>query len=132
MQPFIVDGDILEVAPLASEQVRSGDVLLVETCDGKWLAHRVVKTGRRGGRSAFLIKGDACPHPDGWFELDAVLGRVLAVEHGSHHIQLTSGSQPWRARTWVAIAPWIPKFSWLPQRLRQNVRRLLIGDGLSD
>ena len=44
MQPFIHDGDILEVAPLVGEHVRRGDVLLVKATNGKWLAHRVVKT----------------------------------------------------------------------------------------
>ncbi len=132
MQPFIHDGDILEVAPLARERVRYGDVLLVETNDGKWLAHRVIKTRRRDGKPAFLIKGDACSHSDGWFGLDAVIGRVLVVEHGSQRIQITTGLQQWRARTWVAIAPWVPKLTWLPQRLRQHVWRLLLGGGLSD
>ena len=132
MQPFIQDGDILEVDPFVGEHVRRGDVLLVEATDGRWLAHRVVKTGQHDNKFALLIKGDACPYPDGWFGLDDVLGRVLVVEHGSQRIRLTAGSQQWRARTWVVVAPWIPKLSWLPQRLRQHVQRLLFGGGLSE
>ena len=47
MLPFIQDGDILEVAPLSGKHVRSGEVLLVETDDGEWLAHRVVNRRNR-------------------------------------------------------------------------------------
>jgi signal peptidase len=127
MQPFIRDGDTLEVAPLAREHVRYGDVLLVETCDGKWLAHRVVKIGRRDGKPAFLIKGDACSNPDGWLGIECVLGRVVVVEHDRQLITLTSKSHQCLSGIWVMIAPWIPKFSWLPERLRQYLRRLLFG-----
>ena len=127
MQPFIQDGDILEVAPLAGERAGCGDVLLVEAGEGRWLAHRVVKTVRRAGKRTFLIKGDTCAYPDGWFGLENILGRVVVVEHGSQLIKLTSGAQQWRARIWVMIAPWVPKFSWLPERFRQHVRYLLLG-----
>jgi signal peptidase I len=132
MRPFILDGDILEVAPKAGGQLRPGDVLLVAACEGKWLAHRVVKTGHRDGQPAFLIKGDACPSPDGWFGSEQVLGRVVAVDHGSKRIELTSGVQRLRARLWVSIAPWVPKFAWLPERVRRYLRQLLFRELMPD
>jgi signal peptidase I len=132
MQPFIHDGDILEVAPLSGKHVRSGEVLLVEAVNGDWLAHRVVKTRNRDGRLAILIKGDACSYPDGWFGLDDILGRVVTVQRDSQRIQLTSIAERRRAKMWVAIAPWIRRLSWLPQRLRQYVWRLLFRSGLPD
>jgi hypothetical protein len=47
------------------------------------------------------------------------------VDHGSQHIELTSGAQHLRARLWVSIAPWIPKFSWLPEGARHYLRQIL-------
>ena len=132
MQPFIQDGDILEVMPLAKQHVNCGDVLLVEAGEGKLLAHRVVKIRSRDGNPAFLIKSEACSVPEGWFGLENVLGRVVVVEHGEQHIQLASRAQQLRSRIWVMISPWVPKFSWLPQRLRYHVRQLLLRGLLPD
>jgi hypothetical protein len=47
MQPFIHAKDILEIAPLTGKQIKYGDVLLVESGEGRLLAHRVVKTNHR-------------------------------------------------------------------------------------
>jgi len=110
MQPFIQNNDILEVAPLAETRIKLGDVLLVETGEGRLLVHRVVKASRRDGISIYLIKSDACNTPDGWFRLENILGRVEVVERGFQRIKLTSGAQLWRARVWVLISPWVLKF----------------------
>jgi signal peptidase len=126
MQPFIQNSDILEVAPLAGKRIKCGDVLLVDTSEGRLLAHRVVKTGRREGISLYLIKSDACDSPDGWFRLENILGRVEGVERGDRRIRLTSGAQQWRARAWVTITPWVSKISWLPEWFRQRVRHWLL------
>jgi len=125
MGPFIKDGDVLEVAPLEKGRVRHGDVLLVEAGDGRWLAHRVIKTGRRDGERCFLLKGDACPAPDGWFDTKHLLGRVLIVDRGGRRIDLTSSSARLSARLWVTIVPWTSRFSWLPECPRHFLRRLL-------
>jgi hypothetical protein len=126
MQPFIQNNDILEVAPIAGKRINCGDVLLVEVGDGRLLAHRVVQTSRRDGIRIYLIKSDAGDSPDGWFRIDDILGRVEVVERGCQRIRLTSGAQQWRARLWVIIAPWVSKFSWLPERFRQGVRDWLL------
>lgn len=125
MGPFIKDGDVLEVAPLGKGWVRLGDVLLVEAGDGRWLAHRVIKTRRRNGERWFLLKGDACPDPDGWFDTKHFLGRVLIVDRGGRQIDLTSPSVRLSAQLWVTIAPWTSRFFWLPERLRHFLRQIL-------
>jgi len=126
MQPFIYEGDILEVAPAASRDFRVGDVLLVQTGDGGLLAHRVIKTRRRD-KVAFFIKGDSCAGPDGWFGYENILGRVVAIEHAGKKIEWTSNAQRWRSMIWVFIVPWIPKFSWLPRRIRQSIKKWILG-----
>lgn len=132
MEPFIKDGNVLEIAPVAEARVRRGDVLLVEAWDGKWLAHRVVKTGRRGGRRQFLIKGDACPFPDGWFGAERVLGRVVSLAIGSQRIDLSAGVSRLQASLWVILSPWTPKLSWLPKRSRRRLRRIFFSGLLPD
>jgi hypothetical protein len=126
MQPFIQNNDILEVAPLAGKRIKCGDVLLVEACKGRLLAHRVVKMDRRNGISQYLIKSDAGASPDGWFQLENILGWVEVVERGCQRIKLTSGAQKFRSRVWVMISPWVSKFSWLPDRFRQGVWNWLL------
>lgn len=130
MRPFIVDGDVLEVAPITNERICRGDVVLVETCDGKWLAHRVIKTGRRDGERRFLIKGDACPDPDGWFDTERLLGRVLIVDRSARRIDLASRAARLSAWLWVALAPWRSRLSWLPERPRRYLHQILFS-GLS-
>lgn len=125
MRPFIVDGDVLEAVPLGKGRICRGDVLLVESDDGRWLAHRVIKTRRYDGEHRFLIKGDACPDSDGWFDRAHVLGRVLIVDRGSQRIDLTSRSARFSAGLWVTIAPWESRFSWLPERTRHFLRQIL-------
>jgi hypothetical protein len=125
MQPFIQNSDILEVAPLAGKRIKCGDVLLVETSEGRLLVHRVVKISRRDGISIYLIKSDVCASPDGWFRFENILGRVEIVERGSQRIILTSAAQQWRARVWVTITPWGSKMSWLPEWFRHRVRHWL-------
>jgi signal peptidase I len=126
MQPFIQNGDILEVAPLAGKRIKCGDVLLVEASEGRLLVHRVVKIAHRGGIFIYLIKGDTSASPDGWFRLENILGRVEVVEHDRQQIKLTTGAQKRRARVWVMIIPWVSKISWLLERFRQRVRHWLL------
>ena len=126
MRPLIVNDDILEVAPLSGRRISRGDILLVEISDGRLLAHRVVKTRHHNGIS-FLIKGDACGSPDGWFELKDVLGRVEVVEHGDQRINLSSGKEKWRAWGWIALSPWAVNLTWLPGWLKNYLRKILLG-----
>ena len=126
MQPFIQDNDILEVAPLVGKRINYGDVLLVENEEGKLLVHRVVKTRYREGIPIYLIKGDTCTSPDGWFRVENILGRVEFVQRECQRINLISYSQRWKTRIWVAITPWVSKFSWLPEWFRLRIRNWLL------
>ena len=126
MQPFIQDKDILEVAPIKGKRIKQGEVLLVETGEGRLLAHRVVKIGRNNGIPYYYTRGDSCTIPDGSFRIENILGRVEIVERGNKRIKLTSSLQRKRAMVWVRIMPWVSKFSWLPEGLRRRVRDWLL------
>jgi signal peptidase I len=127
MRPFIRDGDILEVAPFPVKPIiKCGDVLLIDTTANKLLAHRVVKIKYHQGIASYLIKSDKAISPDGWFQSENILGRVDVIERGSQRILLTLPAQQWKASVWVMLAPWVPRFSWLPGRIRQRVEHWLL------
>ncbi len=122
MQPFIQDKDILEVAPLEGKRIKPGDVLLVETGEGRLLAHRVVKISRNNGTTFYVTRGDGCITTDGRFRLENILGRVETVERGNKRIILTSILQRLRALLWIRIMPLIRRFFWLLEGFRRRVR----------
>jgi signal peptidase I len=127
MYPFIKDGDVLEVTPYAEKLIiRCGDVLLIETNTGKFLTHRVVNIKHHHGKDYYMIKSDASDSTDGWFRSENILGRVDVIERGSRRIWLTLPAQQWKASVWVMLAPWVPRFSWLPGRIRERVKHWLL------
>ncbi len=132
MQPFIQDGDIIVVAPLAGETLHIGDVLLVETDEGRWLVHRLVRTGKLEGKPVYSTRGDACTSPDGWFQTENLLGRVIILEHGDQHIDITTPPHQRRARLWVIISPWVPSLAWFPVRVRHLIRQWCFGSLIPD
>jgi hypothetical protein len=58
--------------------VRCGDALVI---------HRAVR--QESGQ--LLLRGDACPAPDGCFPLAAVLGRVVSVRRAGRAVRLSRG-----------------------------------------
>ena len=89
MQPNILDGDLVEIAPLLGEKLRRGDIALTRTEDG-FVLHRVVECDDAG--DAIVTRGDAGLEDDG--PSAAVLGRAVAVERGGKRISVgTRGAQ---------------------------------------
>ncbi len=126
MRPFICSGDILEVVPVHGYKFQLGDVLLVETGEGRLLVHRVVRTRWSDGVRRYLVKGDACASPDGWFSAQQVLGKVTAVERRGQRADLTSRSQKVKSWLWAACTPFTPAFRWLPAGVKNWLKHLLM------
>lgn len=82
MAPFIRDGDILTVAPIAAEARRIGVVVaVVNPARGSLIVHRIVaRRGEGRAETAFLVKGDNCRHSDGAFPADSIIGVIASVE----------------------------------------------------
>ena len=88
MWPALRDGDVLTLQgagpgaalPAFREvvAVRCGDALVI---------HRTV----RRDACAVVLRGDACPAPDGAFPLAAILGRVVAVRRAGRPVLLGRG-----------------------------------------
>jgi hypothetical protein len=126
MQPFIQDGDILEIAPLAGKRIKPGEIMLVDAGSERLLVHRVIKTSHSEVYTEFLVKGDNSSSPDGWFRMENFLGRVEIVLRGGKHFNLSSFPHRLKSRFWVTISPWISSFSWLPLNFRNWIRRCFL------
>ena len=75
MRPFIRDGDTLSIKRgLSSPAV--GDIVWLSTRE-RDVIHRVKAVDEMRG---FFTRGDALPHPDGWFKTSAYMGTVESVQ----------------------------------------------------
>jgi hypothetical protein len=79
MHPFIRDGDVVTVVPLAGPGPRPGDVAaFVHPAAGGVRVHRIVKV--EAGR--YYLKGDNALDADGALARDMLLGLVVRLERG--------------------------------------------------
>jgi uncharacterized repeat protein (TIGR01451 family) len=85
MQPNILDGDTVIVAPISAGGLRCGDIALTRGENGLVL-HRVV--GLDATTGAVLTRGDAGHQNDPGTA--KVLGKVVAIERGSRTISFTA------------------------------------------
>jgi hypothetical protein len=92
MSPFIKDGDVVTVHPLAGARPRTGDIVaFLHPATGKAAVHRVIR--ERSG--LFSLKGDNVPEGDGVLLLEQILGTVSRIERSGKTVHL--GLRPGRA-----------------------------------
>jgi hypothetical protein len=91
MTPFIRDGDVICVSPLASRAPGLGDVAAFIHPDTKLLClHRVLSV--HGDR--FLIQGDNMPeNPDGMIPREAIVGWVTHIERAGRKVRMGLGPE---------------------------------------
>jgi len=88
MSPFIKDGDVVTVRPLAGARPRTGDIVaFLHPATGRAAVHRVVR--ERSG--FFSLKGDNAPESDGVLSLDEILGTVCRIERSGKNVRLGRG-----------------------------------------
>jgi len=75
MRPNVLDGDLVEIEPVAEENLRRGDIALTRS-SGRFLLHRVV--GRDWASGKAITRGDAGMAMDR--PAEAVLGKVVSIE----------------------------------------------------
>ncbi len=91
MVPAVFPGDILIVRNQPIERARCGDVALWSR-EGRFYAHRVVRTAKAGERAAIVTRGDALNQDDAPVESDEFLGHVCGVVRRGKHVDL--GASP--------------------------------------
>lgn len=84
MQPNVLDGDTVIVAPVAGKRLRRGDIVLARNGRGL-LLHRVVGWHDRGGEA--ITRGDAGQQAD--LTPEQVLGRAVSIERSGRTIAVT-------------------------------------------
>jgi hypothetical protein len=90
MDPFIRDGDMITVGPLADQSPGLGDVVaFIQEETGKLLVHRVI---RIKGNSC-LIRGDNSAGADGLIPRAHILGRVKRVERDDKNVSFGFGPE---------------------------------------
>jgi len=100
MHPTIKEGETVKVAPVASFDIKRGDILLY-LVGKKIIAHRVVSIKRKKDYSTthssklnpqhlFILRGDASATCDEPVKAQQVLGKVVSVERGGRCVDLYS------------------------------------------
>ena len=90
MYPFIKDGDIVTVAPVAGGELRLGDVVAVAPKDGCGVVlHRIVKQNI----GIVTIKGDNVWRVDGKFHPETIHGRLVGIERNGYRINWGLGPE---------------------------------------
>jgi len=105
MQPFIHDGDILEIQPNEGKLFRTTDIVLCKSPTASLVAHRVVGTEMEDGRGKLIIQGDALGQPDGNIDPGDVLGRVVAVIRDGEYKRVDTPFMRFAGHLWIRIAP---------------------------
>ena len=105
MVPFIRDGDLLTVAPVAPAGLEIGDVVLFRTRRDRLLAHRLVHKSERGSEWTLEMQGDARLSSDRPVPGERVLGRVVRVQRDGRTYRPDRGSWLLAARLWIRLLP---------------------------
>jgi signal peptidase I len=77
MYPFIRDRDIVTLAAVDSQKIRTGDVVAVaHPVEGKLIIHRTIRIKN----GLVKIKGDNNLMSDGWIRREKILAKVVRVQ----------------------------------------------------
>lgn len=100
MEPNILDGDLVDVAPIDEiSKLKIGDVVLFEEY-GVLMLHRVLRIYRKRA----LLKGDGALLSEGAVAWDLVVGRARSIRRGEREYDLRGLRAGSRARAWAGIS----------------------------
>jgi signal peptidase I len=117
MDPFIRDGDMITVRPLADHSPNTGDVVaFIQEGSERLLVHRVIRI--KG--NAYLIKGDNSAGADGLIPRANILGWVKRVERDDKNVSLGFGPERSLIAFLTRMGLTVPLV-----RIAANLRRLL-------
>jgi signal peptidase I len=122
MVPFLRDGDVVLVTPVADTDVAVGDVICYEAPPGGLCLHRVIERKR----DRVLAKGDALAFTEVVDPAD-VLGKVVAVQRRGRVKRLDTRSARWRNRTLAATSILVPCLIPTAIRAWRDLRGVLRG-----
>lgn len=80
----VPDGAVVCVEPVQPEELRLGDIVLLESASGGLVCHRIYRIRRRGEELEVATWGDNASRPDRAVPVANVLGRLKQVEGQAH------------------------------------------------
>lgn len=80
MSPAIEDGDIVQLEPVAPNELKPGDIILYHSLHDTAVIHRVIRIERSASDWIVLTRGDAASQNDAPIPWSRVLGRVRLIE----------------------------------------------------
>ena len=126
MLPEIYPGDALLVSRMPAASIRCGQVVLASR-DGRFFAHRVIRTLEIEGRALLVTRGDALIDEDPPLAEDQVLGRVTAVIRGQKRIEPAAEPSTgrkllaWAVRNSDGLATWLLRWNSLRNRIARRL-----------
>jgi hypothetical protein len=112
MSPFIRNGDVVTIEPLASRRPALGEVVALAP-GGRLLVHRLVGWDR----DRALCRGDVAANADPAASPDELLGRVTRVERGGRRVRLGLGIERLPI-AWLSRVGFLRALARLRERLR--------------
>lgn len=112
----VPDGAVVCLAPVAPDDLRLGDIVLLESASGGLVCHRIYRIRRRGEELEVATWGDNASRPDRAVPATNVLGRLKSAEGVAHDPQSPHARLHARVR-----------FIWRRLRRRLGIARSMHG-----
>ncbi len=122
MRPFIRNGDILEITPVNTEEIRLGDVIFYHVGKRRMVAHRVIEKIIQNHKPIFLTKGDSNTGEEEKVHLEQVVGRVKAIERKGRKIRINEGLNRLMYIFYLKISPFLTKARRIGGRLLRRIQ----------
>ncbi len=120
MYPLVrMNRDYVTIAPIRETPAAGDIVLFMNGNTGRYVVHRLRKT--EDGK--VLIRGDNCPAPDGWFQTEEILGKVVLIERGKRIIHPDPVKGLRWAEFWQRIRPGYLFFLRIKQGIARRIKK---------
>jgi signal peptidase I len=104
MTPFIRDGDVAMIQPVAAESLGFGDVILFESRNRLYL-HRIVRKKTVRDRIYFFARGDSILGSPEMIDSIQVLGQVKSVNRNGRDLDVSTHWQKIIVCAWILVLP---------------------------
>jgi signal peptidase I len=94
MAPLLQVGDQVRVQPASPEQLRPGDLIMVEGT-AELMTHRYWQTWEHNGHRYLLTRGDRLLQFDSPWPTSRLVGRIISRRRRQHHLDLDAGPGRW-------------------------------------
>ena len=102
MAPLLQVGDQVGVRRASAEELRPGDVVMLETT-AELMTHRYWQPRQQNGQLYLITRGDRLIHFDSPWPAGRLVGRIVARRRGQRQLDLDSGPGEWLNRRLMCI-----------------------------